>query len=160
MRVIASLAVFTALGFVAWEVWKKAQSAQQTATVGLQAVQKQAAITVAARPMPFGLSPILTGGPGANFAGVLQAVSGLLKAPASYQVPSLGAPAVTPFAAPTSYNGNVVPSAADLASFGVTLPATVSKPSGTLNIAGLDTSGNALSIPFDETADLDAYYGN
>jgi hypothetical protein len=153
MRVIASLAVFTALGFVAWEVWKKAQAAQVTATAGLQATQAQAKVIAAAKPLPFGLAPVLTGGPGANFAGVLQAVSGLLKAPASYQVPALAAPSAPAFPAPTNYTGNVVPTDADLLSFGITSPA---QPTN----AGVNVSGNALSIPFDETADLDAYYGN
>lgn len=160
MRAVVSLAIFAALGLVAWEVFKKAQAAQNTATAGLQQVSQVAQTAAAARPMPFGLSPILVGGPQGSFNQVVQAVTGLLTPPSStYKVPALGLPAdYSPFSAPTIYTGKVVPSAADLATFGINLPPGTN--AGTLNIAGLNGSGNALSIPFDETADLDTYYGN
>lgn len=156
MRVLASLAVFAAFGFVAWEVWKKAQAAQVTATTGLQAVSQVANAQAAARPLPFNLKPVLVGGPQAGFAPVVQAgvqlLTGLLKppsGPASYKVPALGAPVDSmPFSAPTDYTGNVVPSAADLASFGITSPARPT-PTGTLNIAGFDAAGNSLNTPED-----------
>lgn len=120
MRVIASLAVFAALGLVAFEVWKKAMAAQNATSPRLLAVQQQAVAGQIAKPLPFGTAPILVGGPNVVLTTALQAITGLLTARPSYTAPAVGTPPfVSPFDAPTLYTGNVVPSDADLQSFGV-----------------------------------------
>lgn len=124
MKTVASLAVVAALGFVIWEVYRQALSAQNTATPGIQGVTQVNAQIATARPLPFGLAPTLVGGSNVGFVGALQSeLMGLLSAPASkasHSVPALGRPSDVvsgPFDTPSIYTGSVVPSDADLAAF-------------------------------------------